>query len=80
MCVLSIKRPIRKKSGNLFNDPRIFNQTHGYDVTRGQYISGVRLVLIKSLISPRLFVVPRLRNLVYLAIAGVRRLLACSEI
>ena len=24
MCVLSIKAPIRKKSGNLFNDPRIF--------------------------------------------------------
>ena len=23
MCVLSIKVPIRKKSGNLFNDPRI---------------------------------------------------------
>ena len=25
MCVLSIKVPIRKKSGNLFNDPCIFN-------------------------------------------------------
>ena len=25
MCVLSIKVPIRKKSGNLFNDPHIFN-------------------------------------------------------
>ena len=24
MCVLSIKMPIRKKSGNLFNDPRIY--------------------------------------------------------
>ena len=24
MCVLSIKVPIRKKSGNLFNDPRTF--------------------------------------------------------
>ena len=24
MCVLSIKAPIRKKSGNLFNDPRIW--------------------------------------------------------
>ena len=24
MCVLSIKVPIRKKSGNLFNDPCIF--------------------------------------------------------
>ena len=24
MCVLSIKAPIRKKSGNLFNDPRIY--------------------------------------------------------
>ena len=24
MCALSIKMPIRKKSGNLFNDPRIY--------------------------------------------------------
>ena len=24
MCVLSIKVPIRKKSGNLLNDPRIY--------------------------------------------------------
>ena len=24
MCVLSIKVPIRKKSGNLFNDPRVY--------------------------------------------------------
>ena len=24
MCVLSIKVPIRKKSGNLFNDPRTY--------------------------------------------------------
>ena len=24
MCVLSIKAPIQKKSGNLFNDPRIY--------------------------------------------------------
>ena len=24
MCVLSIKVPIRKKSGNLFTDPRIY--------------------------------------------------------
>ena len=29
MCVLSIKVPIRKKSGNLFNDPRsfVYNRT-----------------------------------------------------
>ena len=27
MCVLSIKVPIRKKSGNLFNDPRIYIYT-----------------------------------------------------
>ena len=26
MCVLSIKVPIRKKSGNLFNDSRIFSR------------------------------------------------------
>ena len=29
MCVLSIKVPIRKKSGNLFNDPRMFSRS-GY--------------------------------------------------
>ena len=28
MCVLSIRVPIRKKSGNLFNDPRTFLQGH----------------------------------------------------
>ena len=27
MCVLSIKEPIRKKSGNLFNDPRTLPRT-----------------------------------------------------
>ena len=27
MCVQSIKVPIRKKSGNLFNDPRIYDYT-----------------------------------------------------
>ena len=27
MCVLSIKVPIRKKSGNLFNDPRTFEKS-----------------------------------------------------
>ena len=27
MCVLSIKVPIRKKSGNLFNDPRILKNS-----------------------------------------------------
>ena len=28
MCVLSIKVPIRKKSGKLFNELRIYKQTH----------------------------------------------------
>ena len=28
MCVLSIKVSIRKKSGNLFNDPHIYNQSN----------------------------------------------------
>ena len=27
MCVLAIKVPIRKKSGNLFNDPRIIDKS-----------------------------------------------------
>ena len=30
MCVLSIKVPIRKKSGNLFNDPRKSTYSSGY--------------------------------------------------
>ena len=30
MCVLSIKLPIRKKSGNLFNDPRITSLNSGF--------------------------------------------------
>ena len=30
MCVLSIKVPIRKKSGNLFNDPRIMINKYIY--------------------------------------------------
>ena len=30
MCVLSIKVPIWKKSGNLFNDPRICTYIHKY--------------------------------------------------
>ena len=29
MCVLSIEVPIRKKSENLFNDPRIYYIEHG---------------------------------------------------
>ena len=33
MCVLSIKVPIRKKkSGNLFNDPRIVSVREVYDI------------------------------------------------
>ena len=32
MCVLSIKVPIRKKSGNLFNDPRIYHHHHHHVV------------------------------------------------
>ena len=37
MCVLSIKVPIRKKSGNLFNDPRIYIYIYIY---RHRYIRG----------------------------------------
>ena len=33
MCVLSIKVPIRKKSGNLFNDPRISTEIQTVMVT-----------------------------------------------
>ena len=31
MSVLSIKVPIRKKSGDLFNDPRIYIKTYSYN-------------------------------------------------
>ena len=31
MCVLSIKVPIRKKSGNLFNDPCIYRYIYCYE-------------------------------------------------
>ena len=40
MFVLSIKVPIRKKSGNLFNDPHIFTYptpTHKQDAPEGQF-------------------------------------------
>ena len=30
MCVLSIKVPIRKKAGNIFNDPCIYSGMHKY--------------------------------------------------
>ena len=35
MCVLSIKVPIRKKSGNLLNDPRIHYQTRHLSCQQG---------------------------------------------
>ena len=34
MCVLSIKVPIRKKSGNLFNDPPLYIYIYIYDLVR----------------------------------------------
>ena len=33
MCVLSIKVAIRKKSGNLFDDPRIYDLVRFYDIS-----------------------------------------------
>ena len=38
MCVLLIEMPIWKKSGNLFNDPRI-DMTHRWDLSK-YYFSG----------------------------------------
>ena len=38
MCVLSIKVPIRKKSVNLFNDPRIYIYIYIYCVCVNIYI------------------------------------------
>ena len=34
LCVLSIKVPIRKKSGNLFNDPHIYIYIYIYSINR----------------------------------------------
>ena len=48
MCVLSIKVPIRKKSGNLFNDPRIYI-----------YIYRERETLLKKLTLPHLLLARR---------------------
>ena len=48
MCVLSIKEPIRKKSGNLFNDPRISNSHWGGAYPAGgswEYFGGVYNIL-----------------------------------
>ena len=36
MCVLSIKVPLRKKSGNLFNDPRIHIYKEGLELNNSQ--------------------------------------------
>ena len=56
ICVLSIKVPIRKKSGNLFNDTRIYilrkNQIHWKTLpilTLMQNIFAVRIILIRPL-------------------------------
>ena len=38
MCVLSIKVPIRKKSGNLFNDPRIYIYIYIYDLSTNSFL------------------------------------------
>ena len=45
MCVLSIKVPIRKMSGNLFNDPRNVNNlfTHSFLVSSIKMIKMVNL-------------------------------------
>ena len=37
MCVLSIKVPIRRKSGNLFNDPRNLREVFNADNGRAMY-------------------------------------------
>ena len=41
MCVLSMKVPIGKKSGNLFNDPRISNKRIFKTFVRGIYLKDV---------------------------------------
>ena len=39
MCVLSIKGPIRKKSGNLFNDSRIYYTEQKYLISMKENLS-----------------------------------------
>ena len=41
MCVLSIKVLIRKKSGNVFNDPRIYIYIYIYNKLSGDDESGI---------------------------------------
>ena len=36
MCILSIKVPLRKKSGNLFNDPHIYIYIYIYKLLLAQ--------------------------------------------
>ena len=52
MCVLSIKVPIRKKSGNLFNDPRMYVRaqplSQQQDETQSRFLIGVQLIRIHS--------------------------------
>ena len=43
MCVLSIKVPIQKKSGNLFNDPRKILQSSALTITARRHL---RLLLL----------------------------------
>ena len=45
ICVLSIKVPIRKKSGNLFNDPRKFNNHFFSDSKMNLSIVNYRIIL-----------------------------------
>ena len=42
MCVLSIKVPIRKKSGNLFNDPRIFLEQKLFKSRKNLYFKSIQ--------------------------------------
>ena len=47
MCVLSIKVPItKKKSGNLFNDPRIFRQARAYFSSQSNGFNYLHLIQI----------------------------------
>ena len=52
MCVLSIKVPIQKKSGNLFNDPRIYNgEPKGLQNSLALKLEAIMLHHLKSLFS-----------------------------
>ena len=65
MCVLSIKVPIRKKSGNLFNDPRTSKTTGKMDILAER--STISLRIYKQMcLDPLADLVKRSNSILYI--------------